>query len=333
MCSVGRLRSLHADCRPVGTTRANWGRPSGLWRPSNGQPTWPSHPCCALVWGRHGGDWTGVTRLHTMPDGCCMVPRGCPASSPSSCIHSSSQPPNAPLSPLQFVLVLARTNRIGPAHTYFCPPSPAARRRQPADLVTVHLGPLPPAHAFSQSCFLALFPSFFLNLPPESIIPVHQRPSSLSRASERATSINYRASSCCIYVIEPAGHQVPCSHLMGGVLPEIVSCIIDLFSSLLSPTSPGSPDQRTMVGGLIRFLIPFNVRRRPKSTRQSLGSGGAGYGSWKMEIVVLIFFCNLNFDWCHGQLGKEVAKHGKRFRQCRAFFLLPSSDGYDITVH
>lgn len=82
MYSVGRLRSLHADCRPVRTTRPNWGRNSGLWRPSNGQPTWPPRtPCCALVWGRHGGwvtEWTGATRLYTMPDGCCcMVPKRC----------------------------------------------------------------------------------------------------------------------------------------------------------------------------------------------------------------------------------------------------------------
>lgn len=254
--------------------------------PPMGNPHGPSHSCCALVWGRHGGDWTGVTRLHTMPDGCCMVPRGWPAPFPSSCIHSSSQPPNAPLSPLQFVLVLARTNRIGPGHTYFCPPSPrretaAARRR----------GDRSPWPAASGTCFLrslvswSSFQVFFLNFPPESIIPVHQRPSSLSRASERATSINYRASSCCIYVIEPAGHQVPCSHLMGGVLPEIVSCIIDLFSSLLSPTSPGSLGQRTMVGGLIRFLIPFNIRRRPKSTRQKawgLEVQGTEAGRWKL---------------------------------------------------
>lgn len=72
---------------------------------------------------------------------------------------------------------------------------------------------------------------------------------------------------------------------MGGVLPEIVSCIIDLFSSLLSPTSPGSPDQRTMVGGLIRFLIPFNIRRRPKSTRRKawdLEVQGTEAGRWKL---------------------------------------------------
>lgn len=148
MYSVGRLRSLHADCRPVRTTRTNWGRNSGLWGPSNGQPTWPSHPmlCPGLgsTPGEGGGGregWTGLgaTRLYTMPDGrCCMVPKSCSMCPSPSCIHSSSQPQNSPLHPLQFVLVPVRANRIGPGHTYFCHLSkPPARRRQPADQVTV----------------------------------------------------------------------------------------------------------------------------------------------------------------------------------------------------
>lgn len=258
MCTVGRLRSLHADCRPVGTTRPSWGQPSGLWRPSNGQPTWPSHPCCV--------PWSGVDTGGTGPgpQGCTRCPTdaawfrggGLRLSPPPVFTHYHNLQMR-PLSPLQFILVLARTNRIGPGHAYFCPLSPlrgTAAARRPGDRS--------PWFAASGTCFLAvLFPGPLSKLFPQyplrsrSFLFTNAPP--LSRASERATSINYRASSCCIYVIEPAGHQVPCSHLMGGVLPEIVSCIIDLSSSLLSPTGPGSPDQRTMVGGLIRFLIPF----------------------------------------------------------------------------
>lgn len=167
-----------------------------------------------------GGDWTGATRLHTMPDGRCMVPRWWPASFPSSCIRSPSQLPNSPFAPLQFVLVPARTNRIGPGHTYFCPLYPPARQRQPAGLVTVHLGSLLPAHAFSQSCFLVLFPSFLLDFPPESIIPMFTNNALLSHVPlNEQHQINYRASSCCIYVIEA-------SRPPGPLLPSIGRCVI-----------------------------------------------------------------------------------------------------------
>lgn len=304
MYTVGRLRSLHADCRPVGTTRPNWGRPSGLWRPSNGQPAWHLAPMlCPGLGSTRGGGGPG-------PQGCTRCPTGAawfrevwPAypssSSSSSCIHSSPQPPNPPIAPSSSFSSQFGPTISGLGHAYSCPLSSPARRRQPADLVTAHLGRYLPAHAFSQSCFWS---SFQVSSPPpwsQSLLFTKHPPLPLTcLLNEQHQSITGHPS-CCIYVIEPAGHQVSCSHLLGGVLSEIVSCIIDLLLFpvlLLPPTSPGSLEQRTMVGGVIRlFLIPFNVRHRPKPMRQKSpcacgkGFGGAGYDIRNMEITVLSF--------------------------------------------
>lgn len=235
MYSVGRLRSLHADCRPVRTTRPNWGRNSGLWRPSNGQPTWPlATPCCALVWGRHGGWVNGLG-----PQGCTRCPTDAAA-----CFRRGVA---CVLPPILYSLIITTPKlTFGPPssssscrfeptvsgldiHTYFCHLSaPPARRRQPADQVTVRS----PWFADSGTCtsrslgfWSCFFQVFFTQFPPRRSLPfLFTNPLPLSHASERATSINHRASSCCIYVIEPAGHQVPCSHLLGGVLSE--NCVL-----------------------------------------------------------------------------------------------------------
>lgn len=74
MYSVGRLRSLHADCRPVRTTRTSWGRNSGLLGPSNGQPTWPSHPMLCPGLGSTPGEGGGRGGLALGPQGCTRCP-------------------------------------------------------------------------------------------------------------------------------------------------------------------------------------------------------------------------------------------------------------------
>lgn len=187
MYSVGRLRSLHADCRPVRTTRPNWGRNSGLWGPSNGQPTWPSHPMLCPGLGSTPGEGGGRGGLALGPQGCTRCPTdaaawfrrvvACVLPHPS-CIHSSSQPQNPPLHPLQFVLVPVRANRIGPGHTYFChlskPPRETAAARRPGDrsftFVTTS-GTCLHAVLFSGLVFQVSFHQF--PLPPESTILVH----------------------------------------------------------------------------------------------------------------------------------------------------------------
>lgn len=135
----------------------------------------------------HAVPWSGVDTGGggPGPQGCTRCPTGaawfrevwpaCPSS--SSCIHSSSQSPNPPIAPASSFSSQFEPTISGLGHAYSCPLSSPARRRQPADLVTAHLGRYLPAHAFSQSCFLVFFPSFFSPQSPppplESIIVVH----------------------------------------------------------------------------------------------------------------------------------------------------------------
>lgn len=174
MYSVGRLRSLHADCRPVGTTRPNWGRHSGLGRPSNGQPTWPLAPH-AVPWSGvdTGGGW--VTGLG--PQGCTRCPtdaaawfrRGVACVLPHTVFTHHHNPkfhlwPPSSSSSCRFEPTVSgldiRTSVIF---------LPLARRRQPADQVTVRS---PWSLAASGICFLAVlfsgpcFPSFLSSIPP-----------------------------------------------------------------------------------------------------------------------------------------------------------------------
>lgn len=145
--------------------------------PPMGSPHGTSHPCCV--------PWSGVDTGGTGPgpQGCTRCPTdaawfrggGLRLSPPPIFTHDQNLQMSPPFPPP----VRSRAGSDQPYRAWTCvllSSFPTARRRQPADQVTVHLGSLPPAHAFSQSCFLVLFPSFFLNFPSESIIPVHQRP-------------------------------------------------------------------------------------------------------------------------------------------------------------
>lgn len=257
---VGRLRPLHADCRPVGTTSPNmgptfWTLKALQWAahmaPRTHAVPWSGVDTGGLDWGHkaahgarrtlHGSEWCGLRHSPppTTPQFCVFIHSHNPLIThlfPSSSFSCQFGPTVSDLDIRTPVLVLPHVT--------------AAAARRPGDRSPWSLLP---AHAFSQSCILVFWPRFsFLDCPRgvnHSFSP--SRPSSLSRASERATSITGHLH-CCIYVIEPVGHQVPCSHLLGGVF--IRNCVLHhRFVSLpcCIQTSPGSLGQRTMVGGLI----------------------------------------------------------------------------------
>lgn len=113
------------------------GRPSGPWRPSNGSPHGPSHPCC-VPW-PEGLD-TGGAGLG--PQGCTRCPTGAASfrsdlRRPPSSDHSSPtlNSPH-PYSMLRYRARLDQPYRAWTCELLSCSP---VRRRQSAGLVTVHL--------------------------------------------------------------------------------------------------------------------------------------------------------------------------------------------------
>lgn len=91
-----------------------------------------------------------------------------------------------------------------------------------------------------------------------------------------------------------------------------------------------------MVGGLIVFLILFNVRHGPRPMRQK-SPGRVGWGSevqgtisgkWRLlSCLFVILFC----DWCHGSWGKRWQNPREKIQavQGRCF----QANRYDLTVH
>lgn len=150
------------------------GRPSGPWRPSNGSPHGPSHPCC-VPW-PEGLD-TGGAGLG--PQGCTRCPTGAASfrsdlrrPPPVITHHQLSIPPPPPLP------YASLSCQFGPAisgldlrtFVLFTRETPAVRG--PGDRS-------PFWHVLSRSVvFLSSFQVFsFQHLVPESIIPVHTSPS------------------------------------------------------------------------------------------------------------------------------------------------------------
>lgn len=206
-------------------------------------------PCCALAWGRHGGLAWGHKAAHDARR--CIVPRGWPASS-----HLLYSLVINPPSPLQFVLVPVRTNRIGPGRTYsyFCH-LPPTRRRQPADPVTVHLGRCF-RHMLSRS--LLSLSCFQVSSSSTSSGVNHCCSPSKAFLSLSHMPLNEETSISCIIMLH-LRHRA--SRPPGPLLPSSGRCvyqILCLASSIcflpccLQPTLVPL-EQRTLVGGLIHF--------------------------------------------------------------------------------